>query len=61
MDQHSCDLGEMTLYVRDHHVFDLKLSDGVSRVDAPGGGARGGLRYGCCAHGCFSFHLLDAL
>jgi hypothetical protein len=51
MDQDSCDFGEMTLYVRDHHVFDLKLSDRVSWVDVPGGGgAFGDLWYGCCAH-----------
>ena len=51
MDQHSCEFGEMTLYVRDHHVSDLKLSYGVSWVDVPDGGACGDLWYGCCAHG----------
>jgi hypothetical protein len=50
MDQHSCDFGEMNLYVRDHHVFDLKLNDGVSWVDVPGGGACGGLRNSSCAN-----------
>src|SRR6266576_4048658 len=58
MDQNSCDFGEMTLYVRDHHVFDLKLGNRMSCVDVPGGGACGGLRNGHCAHRCFSFHFV---
>src|SRR5207248_995987 len=49
---------EMPLYVGDHHVFDLKLGNGMSWVDVPGGVACDGLRNGCCTHGCCSFHLL---
>jgi hypothetical protein len=34
---------ELTLNVRNHHVFDLELSHGMDRVDVPGsnGGRRG--------------------
>jgi len=37
-DQHARNLGELAFYVRDHHVLDLELSHGMSRVDVPGGG-----------------------
>src|SRR3984957_69597 len=37
-DQHSRNLGEMAFNVGDHHVLDLELSRGVSRIDVPGSG-----------------------
>jgi len=35
--QGSRNLGELAFHIGDHHVLDLELRDGVSRVDLTGG------------------------
>jgi hypothetical protein len=55
-DQYARNLGEVAFYIRDHHMFDLELSHGMSRVDVPCGGCG---RYRNCsrrgAHKASSF------
>src|ERR1700745_4441749 len=48
-DQYARNLGEVALYIRDHHMFDLELSHGMSRVDVPCGGCG---RYRTCRRRC---------
>src|SRR5246127_5884888 len=36
-DEYARNLGEVAFYIRDHHMFDLELSHGMSRVDVPCG------------------------
>ena len=54
--QYARDAGELSLYVRNHHVSHLELGDRMNRVEVPGGS--GGLRW-CsrCAHQFLSFQL----
>jgi len=56
-DQHSRNPGEVAFHVGDHHVLDLELSRGMSRVDVPGGGC--GLCWSYCRvrHGRHPFCL----
>src|ERR1700751_3525075 len=55
-DQYARNLGEVAFHIRDHHMFDLELSHGMSRVDVPCGGCG---RYRNCsrrrAHKASSF------